>query len=246
MNFNFDARSVNPDQRPEPLPLDWYPVIITDSEVKETKDQTGMYLSLTLRIIPPHPKANREQQYNLNLKNNNQQTVDIAYRQLSAICHVVGVLQLQDTRQLHNIPFQAKIGPQTNDPSYGEVKAVRDFQGNDPGKQGAPAPYAQPAPVAQPAQSVWGNTAPQQPPPAYGAPPANPTQAPPPAWGAPALGPAAPIQPAAFAPASSPAPPAAFPGAPPPATAFPSNPAAPAPAASWQPQQPVGNKPPWA
>ena len=245
MNFNFDARSVNPDQRPEPLPLDWYPVIITDSEVKETKDQTGMYLSLTLRIIPPHPKANREQQYNLNLKNNNQQTVDIAYRQLSAICHVVGVLQLQDTRQLHNIPFQAKIGPQTNDPSYGEVKAVRDAQGNDPGKQGAPAPYAQPAPVAQPAQSVWGNTAPLQQP-AFGAPLANPTQAPPPAWGAPAPGPAAPIQPAAFAPASSPAPPAAFPGAPPPATAFPSNPAAPAPAASWQPQQPVGNKPPWA
>jgi hypothetical protein len=172
MNIAFNASQVAPEQTPEPLPLDWYPVTITDSEQKETAEKTGAYLQLTLKVQAGHPFAGREQRYNLNLWNQNQTAVTIAFKQLSAICHVTGQINLQDTRQLNGIPFQAKIGPQKNNSQYSEVKAVKDAQGNDPGKQ-----QSAPAPVQQPVQAA----------PQY-APPAQPIVATPAAaqWGAPA------------------------------------------------------------
>jgi hypothetical protein len=132
-----------------------------------------------LKVSPGHPFAGREQFDNLNLWNQNATAVEIAWKRLSAICHVTGQINLQDTRQLVGIPFQAKIGPQKTNPQYSEVKAVKDAQGNDPGKQGAVAPPVAPAPVAQalaaPVQA-W------TPPPAQVAYPAQATGAP---WGAP-------------------------------------------------------------
>lgn len=220
----FDARQVEPAAFAPPPPLADYHVRITDSEGKPTSDQTGGYLELSLEILDPGPHLNRKIPYRLNLFSaKNPQTVEIAYRQLSAVCYVTGVFTIQDSRQLHNIPFIATIGPQANNPQYANVFAVKDINGNLPGKTpaaagvtaapvaAAPPAWAPPAPAAAaaPAPPAWGAPAPAQPPapPAWGAQP--PAAAPtPPVWTPPGA-------PAAPAVAAAPWQPAGAPAAPP-------------------------------
>lgn len=186
----FDARTVEPASFAPPPPLADYHVRITESEGKSTKDNTGGLLELWLEILDPGPQQGRKIRYGLNLYNVSQQAIDIAYRQLSALCHVTGQFNVTDSRQLHNIPFIATIGPQANNPTYSNVFGVKDINGNIPGKSAAaPAPPAPPAvaPAAAPAWAPPGATtaAPAWTPP--GAPaPAQPAAPAPPVWGQPA------------------------------------------------------------
>jgi Protein of unknown function (DUF669) len=228
----FDARTVEPASFAPPPPLADYHVRITNSEPKATKDESGGYLELTLEILDPGPYLNRKIPYRLNLFNKNTQTCEIAYRQLSAVCHVVGVFNVQDSRQLWNIPFIATIGPQTNAPTYPNVFDVKDINGNAAGKTPAATgvtaipPAAPPPPAYAPAPAAAAPPAWQPPAPAW-QPPAPAAAAAPP-WGPPAAAapPAAPVW--------SP------PGAAPPAAA------APAAAPAWQPGAAPPAAPPWA
>lgn len=235
----FNARQVEPASFPPPPPLADYHVRITDSDGKPTKDNQGGYLELTLEILDPGPQQGRKIPYRLNLFNTNQQTVEIAYRQLSAVCWVIGVMDVTDTRALHNIPFIAVIGPQKNDPQYPNVFQVKDINGNAPGKAAQPAapPAAPPAAAAPPA---WGAppaaAPPAAAPPAWNAPPAAQPPAAPPAWA-----PAAAAAPAWQPPAA--APPAAPPAWQPPTAAAPA--AQPPAAPPWAPAAPPA-APPWA
>ena len=139
----FNAQQYDPTQGVGSLPIGKHPVIVESSEVKANKANDGGYLQLNLRIIDG-PQQGTTGAYRLNLYHSNQQTVEIAHRQLSAICHVIGVFQVTDSSQLHNLPFLIEVGPQKNDPQYTEVKKVFDMNGNEPSKAGAGAPAAQP------------------------------------------------------------------------------------------------------
>jgi len=212
----FNAQQYDPTQSAGSLPIGRHPVIIESSEVKANKANDGGYLQLNLRIIDG-PQQGTVGAYRLNLYHTNQQTVEIAHKQLSAICHVLGVFQVTDSSQLHNLPFFVEVGPQKSDPQYTEVKKVYDMNGNEPGKAGAPAPAAAPVQAPPPQEQqpnpafgqqapqgapAWGQQppqqAPQQPPqaptaPAWGVAPAPaPQQQQAPAWqqgGAPAAAP---------------------------------------------------------
>ncbi len=202
----FNAQQYDPSQSVGGLPVGKHPVIVESSEVKANAKNDGGYLQLNLKIIDG-PAAGTTGAYRLNLYHSSQQTVEIAHRQLSAVCHVVGVFNVQDSAQLHNIPFMVEVGLQKGEEAaqkgYTEVKRVFDVHGNEPGKAGQGQAPAQPqhAPQGQPA--AWGapqgqQPAPQQPQgnaPAWGQPPA---QQPAPAQGAPAWGqaPQQPQQPA--------------------------------------------------
>ncbi|HEX2243001.1 MAG TPA: DUF669 domain-containing protein [Gammaproteobacteria bacterium] len=192
----FNARQVDPTQSGGQMPVGRHPVVIKNSEIKPTKDNTGGMLVLELEIIDG-PSKGVTGAYRLNLYHNNPQTVEIAHRQLSAICHVIGVYDVQDSQQLHGIPFIVEVGLQKDTEAaskgYTEVKKVFDMNGNEPGK--AAAGGGQPA-GGQPAQaqggSQWGQPAAQQPAqggqPAWGGQPAGgqPTgqqQQPAAAWG---------------------------------------------------------------
>lgn len=137
--LNFDATRVEPNSRPDPVPTNWYPVAITGSETKPTKAGTGSYLELTL-TIQSGEFSGRKAFARLNLNNPNQTAVDIAYAELSAICHCVGVVQVQDSQQLHGRPFCAMIKKEERDDKPGEftntVDGYKDAQGNDPGMGG--------------------------------------------------------------------------------------------------------------
>lgn len=195
----FDATQIEPSSMPTPPPYADYPVRIVDADGKQTKDEHGGYLELTLEILQAGEFQGRRIPYRLNLVNKNQTTVAIANAQLSALCHVVNVFRLQDAMQLANIPFIATIGPQKDNPQYSNVFGVKDAQGRDPRTkaQGAPgtAPPAPPAPSNAP-PGYYGQPQPQAPWPPPSA-PGNPSAPPPnaPAWGGPPAPPTAPQPP---------------------------------------------------
>lgn len=163
--LQFDATQVDPAGISSQLPVsgpEGYNVIISASEMKENKDKTGGYLELTLQVIDGEHKGETGA-YRLNLYHTSAKAVEIAYRQLSAICHAVGVFQVADSTQLHNIPFKAVVGLQKgeNPEGYTEVKGVLCMDGSAPGKPKGPAPAASTQPVQQPAQQqgtapAWG------------------------------------------------------------------------------------------
>ena len=191
----FNAQQYDPTQGGGSLPVGRHPVIIESSEVKANKANDGGYLQLNLKLIDG-PQMGTTGAYRLNLYHSNPQTAEIAHRQLSAICHVIGVFNVQDSQQLHNIPFIIEVGLQKGEEAaqkgYTEVKKVFDINGNEPGKAGQGAPAAQPQqqpaaqggfgqqqPAAQPQGNApaWGGGQPAQQQP-QGAPAGNA-----PAWG---------------------------------------------------------------
>lgn len=106
--LNFNATAVEPATAFQAIEPGWYDAKIDESEMKPTKDGSGAYLKLRFSIIGG--KHNNQKVFqNLNLKNANPTAVEIAQKQLSAICHSVNVLQLQNSAQLHGIPLKIKV-----------------------------------------------------------------------------------------------------------------------------------------
>jgi hypothetical protein len=106
--LNFNANEVEPNSGFDPLPDGKYTAVITDSEMKSIKDNTGKYLRLEFTITEGQYKG-RKVWDNLCLEHPKKQTVQIARGNLSAICRAVGVLEPQDSAQLHNLPLQITV-----------------------------------------------------------------------------------------------------------------------------------------
>ena len=120
----FNAAEVEPSTGFSAIPAGKYLAVITEDEMKETRSGGGQYLKLTFEIIDGEYKG-RKLWVNLNLVNANPKAVEIARADLSAICRAVGVMQLQDTVQLYNLPLvinvKCKKDPET-DEMRNEVK----------------------------------------------------------------------------------------------------------------------------
>jgi hypothetical protein len=85
MDLNgFNAMAVEPQTSYEPMPADWYKCVITQTEEKPTKKQTGSYLQLDIEVIEGK-FAGRKVFDRLNLNNPNSVAVEIAQRALSSI-----------------------------------------------------------------------------------------------------------------------------------------------------------------
>lgn len=144
--LNFDASTVDPQSTFDPIPAGDYTVMIIDSDMKSTKNNMGKYLELTLQVVEG-PMNGRLIWDRLNLVNANPKVVEIAQRQLSAICHAVGVMNVTDSVQLHNIPMVARV---TYVPAEGQYQAKNEVKGYKPVGGATAQPQAQ-APAARPA-----------------------------------------------------------------------------------------------
>jgi hypothetical protein len=132
MQFNgFDANQVDPSVVYEPLPAGWYKAVITTSEEKPTKAQTGSYLQLSLEVIEG-PMQGRKLTDRLNLNNPNATASEIAYRTLSAICHAVGVMTPRSSQDLHDKPLMVKVKVKPADGQYSASNEVAGYEA--PGK----------------------------------------------------------------------------------------------------------------
>jgi hypothetical protein len=140
MDLNgFNAAEVDPNTVYEPIPAGWYKAVITGSEEKPTKAQTGSYLQLAIEVIEG-PQQGRKLTDRLNLNNPNATASEIAYRTLSAICHAVGVMNPRNSADLHDKPMMVKVKVK---PADGQYSASNEVQGYEAVKKdGASAPAA--------------------------------------------------------------------------------------------------------
>lgn len=104
----FNANNVEPQATFEAIPAGKYVAIITDSETKPTKAGTGSYLELTFQVVEGECKG-RLLWARLCLDHPNPTTVQISRGQLSAICRATGVMQPNDSIELHNLPMQITV-----------------------------------------------------------------------------------------------------------------------------------------
>ena len=152
--YNFNAEEIEPSSSFDPIPAGWYKAIISNSEMKATRDGYGEYLSLTLQVIEGQYE-NRLVFARLNLKNANDKAVDIARKDLAAICRAVGVMSPQSSEELHDIPLMIKVKVR---PASGEYDASNDVGGYKAaeGQDLTPAPKTQtPATPSAPAKKPW-------------------------------------------------------------------------------------------
>lgn len=124
--LDFDATKVEPQTDFAPLPTGNYTVIITESDMKPTKTGAGQYLQLTYQVVDGDYK-NRLLFDRLNLINNNETAVQIAQKALSAICRAVNVMHPKDSAELHNKPFQVKVGIRPASGEYGESNSIKGY-----------------------------------------------------------------------------------------------------------------------
>jgi hypothetical protein len=155
IGFAFDANSVQPSTAYEALPQGDYEVMIVDSNMEGNKAGTGQFLKLQLQVISGL-RTNAVLFVRLNLINPNPKAVEIAQRDLSAICHAVGVLQVTDSAQLHNRPFIAKVTVK-DDPQYGLSNEVKGYKPMGQAQQPAPVAVAPAYAAAPPPAAPAGN-----------------------------------------------------------------------------------------
>jgi len=118
------------EQSFEPIPAGEYPAIITESDLKPTKDGTGTILALKYEIVDGEYKG-RGIYENLNIKNKNTQAQQIAINALNEIGKVLGMKEIKDSVLLHGRPLVIKVKVK-DDPTYGpknEIKAHLPYEG---------------------------------------------------------------------------------------------------------------------
>lgn len=137
----FNAAEVKPQDSFEPLPAGWYTVMITDSEFKPTKAGTGQYLQLELQVIEGEHEGRRVWT-TLNLDNPNATAVEIAQRELSAICRAVGVMAPNDSIELHDKPFEVKLSVAPPKDGYEAKNKAKGYRALGGAEEAAPAAAA--------------------------------------------------------------------------------------------------------
>lgn len=163
--LNFDATNVEPDTGFDTVPAGWYNVAMDESELKPTKDGHGTYLQVRFNILDGQYRG-RKLFARLNIRNANAQAQEIALRQLSAIGHAVGILQIADSQQLHGHALKVKVKIRKGDDQYEDQNEIISYKNiNEPvatvgSDQGAGAP---PAGFAPPPQQPGFQQPPQQP-----------------------------------------------------------------------------------
>ena len=147
----FNARLVDPTLTiGGGLPLGENVVVVSESSIKDTKAGDGnKFAEFILKT-----KNGEQGIMRLNLYNSKPDVREIAERELSRLCHAVGLMDVGDTSELHNIPFMVIVGKQKNSEVYTEVKKILRQDGSDPADSFQPN-----ASPAQGQATNWGNQA---------------------------------------------------------------------------------------
>lgn len=132
--FQFDATNIDPfvGGGGKAVPAGQYPMMITDLEGKANSNAaSGHHLAIEYTIAEGEHKGTKVwQQINL-WHATSTAAVEIAQKQLSAICHAVGKLQINDISELAGIIHLVTVDfedetPETTNPNTGErVKGRR-------------------------------------------------------------------------------------------------------------------------
>lgn len=178
---SFNAQNYKPQYGFDTIQAGWNDVSITNTKIVPTKDNSGGMFVITYN----GPGGSIDDRFNL--WNKSPQAVEIAQKQLTAVCHATGIYQLNfenEGAELRNARLKIFVEPDKNkdgtETGYMTIKKITDVNGNEPGKAPAAAPAPQQAqPMTQQPGGGWAQPTNQQQP--TGAPPNGAGNAP--AWG---------------------------------------------------------------
>lgn len=147
----FNAHNVEPNQAPEIIPAGTYDAVIVESDYKANKKGNGHNLHLTLQLLNGKFQ-NRKLWDVLCVDNPSNVAQRIAQGSLSAICRAVGVMNPNDSSELHNRPLKivVKVGQDDIGNPQSQIAGYKARHEGGPATNGAA--------TAQPAQQA---TAPQ-------------------------------------------------------------------------------------
>lgn len=148
----FDAGAVPEQDAFTVLPEGIYPAIAVASEMKPTKAGTGQYLQVVFEVLDGQYKG-QKLWARMNLMNPNQTAVDIAQRELAALCRAVGVMKPSDSTELHNRPLLLTVAVEVDDRKR-ESNVIKKYESTS---------GATHAPVAAKAAAPWGGSTTGQP-----------------------------------------------------------------------------------
>ena len=177
--LDFNASEHEPARAIDILPNGWYNAEITDAEVLACKGVgNNERVSIEYTVIDGDHKG-RKVWDSINHNHSKAQTQEIGQRELSAVCHATGVMQLSSAAggvaQFVGKMLQIKVGTGKTTAAYpdpkNEVKGRKALANaaNNGGAGQSPPPFAQPA-----AQETPPFASPTQAPPAVPAVPAAP------------------------------------------------------------------------
>lgn len=149
-NFSFDASAVAPQVTNGVIPAGTYLAHITESDIRPLASGNGQGLKLTFEIIDGQHKGRRVWD-NLNIQHTSETTQRIAQAQLSALCHAVNVIKLEDTSALHYKPVKIKVTVREAQGNYQESNNIKGYESASGATSAPVAPTApsSEAPVAK-------------------------------------------------------------------------------------------------
>jgi len=146
--ISFNAAEVQPSSF-DALPAGTYEAVIANSEAKPMKSGNGMGFNFEFEIISGDCKGRKVFSWITFEHRTSPDAQRIGREQLSAICRAVGVQQLNDTAQLHNLPMTITVAIDKNDPTRNVIKSYK------PKKSAAAAPAQQSGGSAAGGAAPW-------------------------------------------------------------------------------------------
>jgi hypothetical protein len=129
MILDFDTDAVEPQKAFEALPAGQYLVEIDSVDVKDTKDGSGNYLKLGLRVLEGDAKG-RMVFDQINLRNKNEKAKEIGRRVLAGLLECVGLVAERDMSRLVGRQAVARVVVENHE-KYGAQNKVRGYKASD-------------------------------------------------------------------------------------------------------------------
>jgi len=149
--FSFNAADAPALKAPSrgPLPDGKYEVVIVNSDIRQTKAGTGEFIEVEMQVIGGD-HAGRRLWERYNVANTNKIAEDIGRAQLGGLCTALGVQNMTDTEQLHDIPFVVGVELDRKDETRNRIVSY-----SGAGKAPAPAAPSRPAAPAAAGSRPW-------------------------------------------------------------------------------------------
>lgn len=124
VSINFKANEV--EEATDLIPAGDYPFMVVESEIAPNKKGTGSYLKLVMHCLDESYAGFRVYEY-LNIDHPNEKVVNIAQRQLAELCGALDIEELEDTNELHDLEFIARLKVEPGNGDFGPSNKVKKF-----------------------------------------------------------------------------------------------------------------------
>lgn len=127
LNKAFDSDQYGEMQKFDPIPQGEYIVQVKSSDYVQNSKKNGYFAKYCFEVLKGEFKG-RLIWVNLNLENPNPIAVEIAEKEHATLCRACGKPKIQDTRELHGIPFlmDVRIKPAKGD--FPPQNAPKDYK----------------------------------------------------------------------------------------------------------------------